>query len=172
MFISIFLRIGEISVRNNPLFSTIGEPGQYRFRVQNNSKDPVHLINQSLGIDIIPMSQNRWNEELIFLGKGESSNDLKQGYYHVKKGDEKLGVIALNFDRKESVLEFYTEEEIKSGMKENKIGVTNFIEIKESSEDFKIDLNKSKEYWRILLILGLIFILIEILLIKFLKTSR
>lgn len=171
LFISIFLRIGEMSVRNNQLFSVIGEQSQYRFTVHSDSKDPVHLTHQDKTIDIIPYSESKWNEELIYLGKGENSNELKQGFYDVSKGKEKLGVIALNFDRQESILEFYNQTEIEEKLKEQGIEVTNFIDIKESSENFKIDLNKSKEYWRILLILGLIFILIEILLIKFLKTN-
>lgn len=172
LFTSIFLRIGEMSVRNNQLFSTIGAQSQYRFATLNNSKEPVHLVNQQLGIDVIPVSQNRWNEELVFLGQGESSNGLEQGFYNVIKGTEKLGVVALNFDRNESVLDFYSKDEIESELNAVGIGITDFIDVTESSENFKIDLNKSKEYWRILLILGLIFILIEILLIKFLKTSR
>jgi hypothetical protein len=171
MFISIFLRIGEMSVRNNQLFSVIGEQSQYRFAVESNSKEPVHLVNQEKGIDFIPLSKNRWNEELVYLGKGESSNNLDQGYYNAIKGNEKIGVVALNYNRNESVLEFYSQAEIESSLKEVGISITNFIDIQESSENFKIDLNKSKEYWRILLILGLIFILIEILLIKFLKNS-
>ncbi len=171
MFIGIFLRIGEMSVRNNPLFSLIGEEAQYRFPLAGNTKEAVHLRNETKGVDIIPMTQDRWNEVLLFLGQGESSKELSQGYYNVEKEKKTLGKIALNFNRDESVLEFYSQSEIEEELKNQNIGIRNFVDITESSENFKIELNKSKEYWRILLILGLIFILVEILLIKFLKTS-
>ncbi|MCB0477679.1 MAG: BatA domain-containing protein [Crocinitomicaceae bacterium] len=171
IFIGVFLRIGEMSVRNNPLMAFIGSQSQYRFPTNSGDKEPVHLVNQKEGIDIIPLAQKKWNEELIFLGQGESTSDLVQGFYNVSKKEETLGKIALNFNRKESVLEFYSKEEIEKALKEKNISIRDFIDIKESADNFKIELNKSKEYWRILLILGLIFILIEILLIKFLKTS-
>ncbi|MEZ4937928.1 MAG: BatA domain-containing protein [Crocinitomicaceae bacterium] len=170
IFIGIFLRIGEMSVRSNPLFAFIGDQEQYRFPCNSGSQDPAHLVNQKEGIDIIPMSQKRWNEEMIYLGQGEATTELVQGYFNVIKADEMLGKIALNFNRDESILEFYSKDEIEKALKEKGIGIKDFIDVKESSDNFKIELNKSKEYWRILLILGLIFILIEILLIKFLKT--
>lgn len=171
MFIGIFLRIGEMSVRSNQLFSIIGEQSQYRFITEIASNDPIHLIGQNSGIDVIPLSQNKWNEEIIFLGQGETSSNLEQGFYDVVKSNEKLGIVALNYNRKESQLEFYSQDEILSFLKQKEIQVSDFIDIQESSENFKIDLSKSEEYWRILLFLGLIFILIEILLIKFLKTN-
>ena len=100
----------------------------------------------------------------------QMQDELKYaGFYELTNKQEFKDVLALNYDRKESLIESYELNEIQENF-EN----AGWIEAKPLSIDASgaIDMNALKpyEYWRILLILALVFFAIEILLLKLWKS--
>lgn len=95
-------------------------------------------------------------------------DQLKPGYYEVYFSDSLMGEIALNVNRKESILDFYSKNEFLKDFPQSR----NFKF--EDNQDIKSFANAyhqshyGKELWKYFLICSLIFLLFEILLIRFL----
>ena len=81
-----------------------------------------------------------------------------------------LGAASFNYDRMESTMEYFSEEEIQKTMakiSEKKFNI--FSANDEFIEETLSDFTKGSKYWKYFLILALLFIAIEILLIRFVK---
>jgi len=168
LFSALFLRIGEVSGDLNPMFSTIGEASEVRFKVENyNNEQAASLSNSS--ITYVPRQQYENGVlSVIFSGKTEELM-LVADYYELKVKNEKIGLTALNYPRIESELFYFTPEELREEMR--KSGLENF-KMDQVSEIYEINKVPSKlqnGLWRIFLILALLFLITEMCLIKFWK---
>ena len=85
------------------------------------------------------------------------------------KGAETLAQLALNYNRSESKLELLTETSLLELLEANGIKNCNFNQIKEGQSLSDVELKDTKSYWRLFLILGLIFLLAELSLLKWWK---
>ncbi|MFT4601863.1 MAG: hypothetical protein ACI857_002048 [Arenicella sp.] len=168
LFAATFLRIAETATYDTPLYGVIGEMPNYPLNVEIDEKAPIHLIQEEFKVDVIPQVLNTANSRVISFGHLE--NEIKQsGIYDLNNQtdfNEKLGI---NYNRIESSTESFDDESLRAEF-EN-AGWTS-AEVLEVNERGSIEINsfKAKEYWRILLILALVFIAIEILLLKFWKS--
>lgn len=112
----------------------------------------------------IPSQRNLGNKVILSL-----NDEVKEaGFYDVVLNEEQKATIAFNYDRRESNLTTLTAEEIGS-MAER----TGAVVLDESqTNDFSkyiAEKDQGKPLWKYFVIAALIFLLIEILLIKFLK---
>ena len=98
-------------------------------------------------------------------------NKIKNAaHYQLLQEDQILQTISFNYNRSESNIEQFTEEELDNFITLNKIE-----NVKVFSSDISINqnmenINKRKEFWKVLVLLSLLFITIEILLIKLIKS--
>jgi hypothetical protein len=125
-----------------------------------------HLKNEN--IDLIPYSEEINEETFISLVGIQEHNDIKQGIYQLLNENFNSN-IALNYPRNESDIKTLKEDEISElfqGVKSNHLI---YKSIENGSETLKVDLEKPQEYWRIFLILTLLFVLIEMSLTRFMK---
>jgi len=93
---------------------------------------------------------------------------LKAGTFDIVK-EVKNGAISLNYNRKESDITSYLPSEIDALFKNQGIEHVRFSEISEGQSLTHIDLEKPYEYWKLFILLGLLFVLIEMTLLKFWK---
>ena len=98
----------------------------------------------------------------------EAIERLKAGTYYIQNEDT-LGLLAVNYDRKESIMKQQSSDEIINGLEEKGIKNIKFNSVKDGQSLAQIQIDKPIEYWRIFLLLGLLFILTEMTLIKFWK---
>jgi hypothetical protein len=166
LFPSIVLRIGEMSQRKTPYSLTLGQDALYPIYNQTNSESPIHIKNSS--IDFIPISKKTGFLNYLFLGGNEALEKLSNGVYDVVD-QEKIGVLALNCDRKESSATYLTRTDIENGFK-NYFKNVSYSEIKEGQSHTKLDIEKPFEYWKIALFLGVLFLVFELLIIKLWKS--
>lgn len=89
-------------------------------------------------------------------------------YSVVNSSGEELAKVALNYARQESKQEFSTDEELKQQFKANAVEILSDspAAIKQASNSVAT----GKPLWKVFLFLSLIFLLIEILLLRFLKS--
>jgi hypothetical protein len=168
LFAATFLRFAETATFQSPLYMEIGSMYNYPMNREIDEKNPVHLRNESLEVDIIPQLVNSSGSRSISFSHLE--NELKTaGIYELTNDQEFKDKLAINYDRNESETDPFTLEEAIANFES--IGWNNVREI-EVGDNGTIEINKfqAKEYWRILLILALVFLAIEILLIKLWKT--
>ncbi len=137
-----------------------------------HSKEPIPIVtsdqSQQLYLDqgdnniVLETAPNKngtrvWlNDEVVEAGvftlRNRSKNDV--------------GRLALNYKRMESKQKFYSDEELENGLGEINIVSENFSELKSTVDQ----VSSGKSLWKLFLALSLLFLLIEVLLLRFLKT--
>jgi hypothetical protein len=115
--------------------------------------------------EIIPAQRNV--NDQVFLEIPKFS--ITQGFYDVLAGERRIGLIAFNLDKAESLLDQFSGKEIK-----NQMGNPANISIFEatSTEAFSNEIKErylGKPLWKYALMIALFFLLVEVLLVRFLK---
>jgi len=130
-----------------------------------NTDNTFRIVNNST--DIIPQSVNTdENNYKLFI----NNNIRKAGHYNILFGNKQIKGISLNYNRKESDLNHYTYKELEnysSDFSEKNISVLNGN--KELLKETLINKNQGTHLEKLFLILALLFIALEILIIKLLK---
>jgi len=89
------------------------------------------------------------------------------GIYAISANDKNLGIAAFNFDRTESNLKFTEKADLK-----NIFNQKNQIVLDNTKANLSAEVKQIKDgvlLWKVCVILSLLFLLIEILLIRFWK---
>lgn len=154
--------------KTDRVFYTIGEQNIINVASNMLGTGEVYRITDAGGkTDFIPRTLTGANgTDRILI----SENILESGNYTLRSSSKNITGLAFNYNRLESELEQYKPEEISSKLEEYKL--TKYSVINEEKEFLsdKIKNNKSgKELWKIFIILSLIFIAMEIILVRFLR---
>lgn len=166
LFSSILLRIAETSQRRYPIAVTIGSESQFPVFNVPESEDPLKLKADEL--EFIPETNKEKDLTYISISRRSVSADLKSGLYEIFKG-KTLGYMALNYNRAESDVKTLSGEDIQASFSEKGVANVSFSSLKDASEAALIKIEKPKEYWRIFLVLALVFLLAEMSLLKWMK---
>lgn len=120
---------------------------------------------KSKEMEVIPAVYPQNAESMLDL----SGSTLKTGFYEIIQNDRTLKTIALNYTKAESQLESYDNEQLKQLFTQNKyIKVVDASGINEVVKEIKDDFDNNY-LWKYCLVLSLLFLAIEILLLRFLK---
>jgi hypothetical protein len=166
LFPSILLRIGEMSQRKGPIALMIGKDAFYPLYDKPDEDQPAHLKNGK--IDFIPRTEKRGLTDYLLLNGMEAMEQLVAGTYDIVS-DVKTGMLSLNYQRKESSTELISLSEIENGFNEAGIKNISMSEIDKGQSLAKIDIEKPFEYWRLFIILALVFLLAEMVVLKIWK---
>ena len=166
LFSTIILRMGELSQRAQPDFIIIGSQTRYPIYEKTGDEPPIHISNSDF--DFIPQVSTIAGVKYLSLNMLTDFQQIKAGNFDIKS-DKVIGKISLNYNRSESDLASFNEEEITERFNANGINQLTFNEIGADTELSTIDIDKPFSYWKICIVLTLIFVLIEMLLIRLLK---
>ncbi|MGV3631673.1 MAG: BatA domain-containing protein [Bacteroidota bacterium] len=166
LFSSVLLRIAETSQRRYPIAVTIGSEAQFPVFNVPESEAPLKLRAEEL--EFIPETNKEKDLTFISISRRSVSADLKSGLYEIFKG-KTLGYMALNYNRAESDVKTLAGEDIQGALSEKGIANVSFSSLKDASEAALIKIEKPKEYWRIFLLLALVFLLAEMSLLKWMR---
>lgn len=167
IFSALLLRSAELSSSNNLIFANLGSSKPYTIELPSNQEGAIRLKQEDF--TIIPPAMRKGKKMFISLDETELLKMLHAGFYNVEWKEEHLGVIALNYNRKESKTGNLDSKEIETAFKESGAKFVQSIAFDDTSPVEQLSLEKPNEYWRILLILALVFLIIEMLLTKFWK---
>jgi len=163
LFVPIMYRMAMLSKKEfNPLYYNLDQPV---ISLKIDSLKPEDLIKlSSENAEIIPGQRISGNEVFLDLPKHE----LKPGIYEIVRASGNKGFIAFNQEENESTLGQYSPEELKNISDENS-GITLFNTAGIDNFDKEIKARyMGLKLWRFTLIIALIFLLAEILIIRFL----
>jgi hypothetical protein len=126
----------------------------------------IHLTNKKLNVDVIPEVRSIQGETSLLM---PAITDA--GFYDLtNKSDSLLSVIAMNYNRGESVVSFSNEEDLNTALGSGKFKVFNVMNNKVASvSNFVKEMNSGISLWKYCIILVLLFLGIEVLLLRFLK---
>jgi hypothetical protein len=163
LFVPVMYRIAGSSRKNDSrLYYTLKE-NFITMKVDSLvGEEPLKLKGAQ---EIIPAQRNV--NDQVFLEIPKFS--ITQGFYDVLAGERRIGLIAFNLDKAESLLDQFSGEEIK-----NQMGNPANISIFEatSTEAFSNEIKErylGKPLWKYALMIALFFLLAEVLLVRFLK---
>jgi len=167
VFVPTMYKIAISSVIEDNLSYTIGKNEVITVRNVNLGIDNVLSIRDLQSeFEFIP-EHRRINSHLDIFPHGQIA---LAGNYTLFNGDFPLKGIAFNYDRTESELVFFTMDEIEAYLEDN--GLRNFSIVESADRPFVqtlSDLSQGKQLWRWFVMLALLFLLGEVLLLRFWK---
>lgn len=145
--------------QNGELAFEIGGTASFEVAKKNESEDIIYKITGQE--EFIPQQLNLPNASRIVL-----SDQIKSdGFYDVKLGEDKVRSVAMNYNRRESSVDFFKSNELS----------TLFPTANILSADRNVNLaeiiqaeNKGTPLWKYCVIATLLFLLVESLLVRFL----
>jgi hypothetical protein len=164
VFVTSLLRIVENS-GSKQLLSQLVSNETISLKDKNYNLESFHIKNEKQGIDFIPETQRNRGELKLFLS-GEAT---KAGNYTIENEGEIIGCFGLNYDRLESYFESFSIAELKSLVGNSSTSIidasANTIGNSDSTQLYK----KETKWWKLFILLALIFVALEILIIKLMK---
>ena len=164
LFVPIFINIATSAIKVNSLYNILGKTNDFRSNYTNSSNELPHLTTAN--IDIIPTLRIINSEQLY-----NTNNQIKtNGIYDLKYENKLVDKIAFNYNTIESENNPLSMRQIKEYFIRNSIANASIIDSSTATLSIKIkEYQNGKEFWKIALLLSLLFFAIEILLIKLIK---
>ncbi|NJO02373.1 MAG: hypothetical protein HC880_12400 [Bacteroidia bacterium] len=132
-------------------------------RVNEPAKNEVYKLVKD-ALELVPAQ--RVIEDRLILELPEQI--LEAGYYKLMIGDRQESLLAFNYDKAESAMNFYSQQEIQNAFAKNKnVQIFDFARNKNFIQDFE-SRNIQVNLWKYMLIAALGFLLIEVVLIRLL----
>lgn len=154
LIVPIFYNFGKLSFKQPVLYYEIGKSNSFDIQVSLQQDDILKLKVDE--IEIIPQQRSYQNKVNIIT---ESVPD-KAAVYEVVKGSEVISRASYNYSRKEALLNYHDL---------GTINTLNTLEsVADALEEIKSELNINA-LWKWFAIFALIFLIIEMLILKFFK---
>lgn len=132
-----------------------------------NNDFTFKIIDKSKNFEIIP--EHKSIDQQIYVYPHDQIKDA--GNYTMMSGEDTITGISCNYNRKESELKFYSISEIENQIKEKGLKKFNVLDLKNKPISKVLDeLNQGIRFWKLFVILSLIFLIAEVLLLRFIKS--
>ncbi|MCO5233887.1 MAG: BatA and WFA domain-containing protein [Chitinophagales bacterium] len=145
---------------SRPLFYTLGKKQLVKdLKISNDNDEAISLLkgHYELIPALYPLGQK--------IGIEISSNIKEDGNYLIQRKGETISELSCNFDRKESEMQFLKASELKARYS------APFLEIDEANHFLQKNssglLKSATQLWKICLILAIIFLIVEIFLVRY-----
>ena len=164
-FVTSALRMAEFSQPSSPLYYTIGAESAITLRNQQAPGDQVFRMQHAgNNLEFLPENRRVASSTELFPRQQE----LVAGNYHITLGAEKVGVASFNYSRSESALDTYSKGGFREALDAANLGAFSILDGDlETLRKQVAELDSGFQMWYSFIILALIFLAIEILLIKF-----
>jgi hypothetical protein len=167
IFVPVMYRIALLSERSVVHAGFIGKDDFIELPPRSIGGEEVfHLTNDALRFDIIPGYRATASGILIQL-----NHQVKEaGNYELKNNNELLFAPSFNFNRDESQMEFMNTAALEEMIESVRLGSVSVVDV--SKAELKNHFSRQSEgirLWKYCIILVLLFLAIEILLLKFWK---
>ncbi|MBK9191004.1 MAG: hypothetical protein IPM77_05510 [Crocinitomicaceae bacterium] len=168
LFAATFLRFAETASFQKPLAMIIGEMENLPVNKIIDEKNPIHLINTEMTTDIIPQLINTGNSRVLSFAQIQDKL-RSSGFYKLTDNSKYNDVLALNYNCFESDITCLTQEELLENFSKSGWTSVSALSVAETGT-IELSAIKAREYWRLCIILSLLFIAVEILLLKLWKS--
>jgi hypothetical protein len=137
----------------------------HRSEEVNSSNEVIHIVD-SAGLDLIPLYRHVQGITKVFI-----PNNLRdKGHYNIVSEGKLLGLFSLNYDRSESILEYFINDDLSEEL--IKFGLDNYFLLDSKDKDMAQVMQEKKhgkEMWKYFIYLALFFIVAEVLIIRLMK---
>jgi hypothetical protein len=165
IFVTTLLRVAEFSQPTPPIYYTIGQNEALTMQNIRPSGDEVFKVRElDQGFEFIPEHRQAGASTEIYVRNQVTS----AGNYELLLADQPVSYLSFNYARAESDLSTMASADLEDELQ--KFGLTNFRVVDSKIETLSNNVKKlstGNQFWRSCIILALIFLAIEIMLIKF-----
>ena len=167
IFVPALYKIALLSNPGNRLFYTIGNNQNIVMRnVALNGDKVFKIVSLNQQFEVIPEFQNL-NSQINII---PNNRIRKAGNYTINVGNRQLAGVAFNYNRIESNLDNLDRPALEKRIKDTGLQNTRIISSTERSLSTVItELNKGYQLWKTFIILVLVFLLGEVILLRFWK---
>ncbi len=161
-----FIPLHNIAIQSQvqpQLYYTIGKDQHVLVPRKQTQRDEVaSLKSRNNGEQFIPEQQNRGND----LAVSFHNQITTPGFYDLTFGDDTLSTWAMNFNRRESQLEYFSKKDLENITKNStaKVEILNF-QVKDLTKSVADKLT-GIALWRYFIMLALFFFLAEVLVLR------
>lgn len=174
LFVPTLYNIALFSQNNSRIYYTIGKDNM--IEINNREFEPsdynvFHISKHDGSFDFIPQQNNDLYSASIKLFIQQ--NIEKAGNYIVTNNEQTITGVAFNYNRSESDLSYYSQDELQQLIGQNQLA--SFVVLQSDSELLTADLEelkKGRQYWKWLIILALLFFAFEIFLLRYWKKYK
>lgn len=164
LFVTTMLRIALLSGHNQALYHTLGNSESIETEPIPTGPNEILTLVQG-DQKIIPDVRRQDGSTLLYV----SDQLQKPGHYRLMKQDSTVQWLAFNNNRSESDLHYFTRAELQNILpKKSNVIVPGNASIKTTLTETNFGL----QLWKLCLLLALVFLAIEILLIRFYKPNK
>jgi hypothetical protein len=163
LFVPVMFRIALLSGHDQPLFYTLGRDETIEIPlVQTSEKQLLKLVKS--GQAIIPDTKQQEGSTLLYI-----ADQLHEtGLYDLKKQDSTVAVFAFNDSRSESDLSYLNNTALNKLVPQ----ASAVLQVgKGSLKSAVTETNFGIQLWKLCIFLALIFLAVEIVLIRYFKTN-
>ena len=171
LFVPTFINLTRNSNNAQSLYYTLGnqEPVRTTAFNQSSSGEQFHIINKNNQTDIIPDQENNIDKGILLYPRGQIN---QAGNYLITKNDSTVYSCSFNYSRIESNPEYFTFDELKTQIETKKLPIS-----LNSPEKMKLSVlyneqSNGKQYWKLFVILCVIFFVSETLLLHINTTKH
>ena len=165
LFVPVMANIALHSGSMQPLYHTL-EPNMVVNRASGQAgTDQVYTLVRN-GFEVIPEQRRRGSQVQLFF-----HDQIREAQnYDLFLGNELLGALSFNYDRRESLLEAYDRQSLESLFADMQIEDVRIVAPGERPLDQVLhEMGMGQQLWRLFLLLALVFILAEVLILRFWK---
>ncbi len=165
LFVPTLYNFALYSKSINPIYYTINKSNYFSIYDSTTTDNVYHIINKNKTIDIIPQNIKAKDKTILNL----KNIITKAGNYLVQKQNKIIDILSVNYNRDESFLSFYNNDDINQIIKNNLLNNTIKLLYSDNPKIIKnkiSKINRGEPLWKYFIILSLIFLLTEILLLR------
>lgn len=167
LFVPTFYQVCFSSLRSAPLFYQTSSNVVINLKNEGNmSEQPPHIKKADNTLDVIPEMRIINNSLFLYTQRQIGA----PGFYEVNHQNQVILPMAFNYSRKESDLNCYSDEELTTILSEKGWKSVNLISDTQTDISKQILLGaEGKKLWKLFIILTLLFIALEVALLRLLK---
>ena len=168
LFVPTLVNMSLQSQSFQPLYHILGHNRPIQLRGFQMGGDAIlHLRGE--GIEVIPEQRRSGNQWLLYVHDQLS----EAGNYSLYLGDEAVKGLSFNHDRRESQLEAYRAGELEAALRDEGLGHIQLLDSEGVDFDMALQtLRMGRQLWRHFLVLGLLFLLVVVALLRFWRSRR
>ncbi|MDD2412197.1 MAG: BatA domain-containing protein [Bacteroidales bacterium] len=167
LIVPTFMNMAIYSKSSSDLYYKIGNLNEISIKTEKTLSDgAIQLINKKTKNEFIPAFSIRSNDIKIF----PHIEDLEAGNYDIVNAGNILGGIAFNRNPEESQMNFFDEKTLNKFIKDENLENVKIVNQSTNlTKSFERILNKSSSIWSYFIVLALLFLIVEIAIIRFSK---
>lgn len=159
-------RIAILSRPVTTLSYTIGKDQVVKVSGIETSAEVLKLKPQRKEAEIIPEIRKQGGDIFLFTHEQLKEN----GIYEITDQNRPIAYAAFNYDRRESELEYFSLDGLEAMIKDKQWENLRLLDVSNQSAAEAITaLNQGERFWKWFIILALIFIFIEVILLRFMR---